>query len=170
MEKHIAGFAPVAHRTARVLVLGSMPGKASLVASQYYAHPRNAFWKIMAELTGLAPDASYDRRLEVLTMAGIALWDVLHSCKRQGSLDSAIESGSIKTNDFRTFFRGHPHIKQVCFNGAVAEHCYRKIVLPGLETGPIRYLRLPSTSPAHAALSFEEKLAAWRIAIGIDRR
>lgn len=163
MRKRIASFASVAHSTAKILILGSMPGKASLDASQYYAHPRNTFWKIMGELIGFEPSNPYDKRLEALKAADIALWDVLHSCHREGSLDTAIETDSIEVNNFKVFFDTHPDIKVVCFNGAVAERYYQRCVL--FKPDSIRYIRLPSTSPAHAALTFEQKVFAWREAV-----
>jgi double-stranded uracil-DNA glycosylase len=163
MRKRIASFAPVVNSTAKVLILGSMPGKASLDAGQYYAHPRNAFWRIMGELIGFEPSDPYEKRLEALKAADIALWDVLHSCHREGSLDVAIETDSIEVNNFMAFFDKHPDIRVVCFNGAVAERYYQRYVL--LKPDFISYIRLPSTSPAHAALSFEQKISAWREAI-----
>ena len=156
-------FAPVAEDSATRLVLGSMPGAASLRAGQYYAHPRNLFWRILGELLGVDPGLPYAERVGVLSAAGIALWDVLESCTRVGSLDAAIEKGSVAPNDFATFFARHPRVRRVYFNGATAEQCYRRRVLPLLPAGSRVYERLPSTSPAHAALSFEEKLAAWRV-------
>lgn len=165
MKKRIASFSPVARHSAQTLILGSIPGEASLRASQYYAHPRNAFWKIMAEVIGFDPGAPYEKRLEALKTADIALWDVLDTCHRKGSLDSAIEADSVEVNDFHAFFDKHPHIKTVCFNGAAAEHNYRKYVLPNCKLTSIHYIRLPSTSPAHAALSYAQKLTAWRNAI-----
>lgn len=142
-----------------------MPGVASLRAGQYYAHPRNLFWRILGELVGLDPGLPYDCRTGALSAAGIALWDVLKSCARAGSLDSAIEKDSVVPNDFATFFARHPHVRRVYFNGSTAERSYRRWVLPRLPptAGPLLYARLPSTSPAHAALAFEEKLAAWRV-------
>lgn len=162
----ITGFPPNADTTARLLILGSMPGERSLDAAQYYAHPRNSFWPILARIVGFDPLAPYDVRLKALRDAGIALWDVLQSCVRAGSLDAAIDSRSIQPNDFAGFFAAHPHIARVCFNGGTAERYFRTQVLPTLPALPIRYLRLPSTSPAHASLSFEQKLAGWQAAVG----
>lgn len=115
----------------------------------------------MGELLGFAAQEPYAQRVNALRVAGFALWDVVHSCHREGSLDTAIEFGSIAANDFAGFFREHSHIKLVCFNGAAAERCYRKLVLPKLKI-ELSYSRMPSTSPAHAALSFATKLEAWR--------
>lgn len=165
MKPHIASFSPVANPTAKILILGSIPGEASLAANQYYAHPRNAFWPIMAELLGFAPDAPYAERLTALQQANIALWDVLHSCHRKGSLDTAIENDSVEVNDFDAFFARHPGIKLVCFNGGTAEHSYRQHVLKQGRHTALQYVRLPSTSPAHAALSLQQKMEIWREAI-----
>jgi double-stranded uracil-DNA glycosylase len=165
----VHSFAPIATENAEVLVLGSMPGRASLAAGQYYAHPQNAFWRIVCALLDLEPASSYLRRIEALQSARIALWDVLHSCTREGSLDSMIELDTQIANDFRTFLRDHERIKRVFFNGAKAEACFKRHVLPKIESTAIDYLRLPSTSPANASVSFEKKLAAWRIVVP-DRR
>ena len=100
-------FEPVADSNSEILILGSMPGRESLAAEQYYAHRRNAFWKIMSDLLGFDPDSSYGTRLQELKTARIALWDVLQSCTRVGSLDSSIDAGSITVNDFQSFFRTH---------------------------------------------------------------
>jgi double-stranded uracil-DNA glycosylase len=152
--------------SARALILGSMPGVRSLEANQYYAHSRNTFWRIMADIFSFDAASSYEIRLEALKTSGIALWDVLRACVRPGSLDSAIESGSRVPNDFQAFFEQHRGIKLVCFNGAEAEKSYHKYVLPRLNINGIKYVRLPSTSPAHAALSFEKKSAVWRDTLG----
>ena len=159
----VRSFAPVAQGNATRLILGSMPGVASLRAGQYYAHPRNLFWRILGELAGFDPGLPYADRIEALAASGIALWDVLKSCTRAGSLDAAIDKNSIVPNDFATFFARHPRVRRIYFNGTTAEQCYRRRVLPSLPADPRVYERLPSTSPAHAALSFEEKLAAWRV-------
>ncbi len=155
------GFPPVADAAARVLILGSMPGAASLVAHQYYAHPRNAFWRIMGDLVGAGPELPYAQRLEKLKAAGIALWDVIAECHRPGSLDSAIVGESVVANDFSAFLAVHRSIRQIFFNGGAAEASFRRHVLPRLSGLPLSYSRLPSTSPAHAARSYADKLAAW---------
>jgi len=158
----IHSFAPVAGADATVLILGSMPGKASLAAGQYYAHRQNQFWGIMGELIGARASVPYRDRLEILKSSRIALWDVLGSCVRRSSLDAHIEAGSEVPNDFNGFFLQHPGIKHVYFNGAKAEQCFLKHVLPTLTTAQPGYQRLPSTSPANAGMSYQEKLLAWR--------
>jgi len=146
-----------------VLILGSMPGKKSLEQNQYYAHPSNAFWKIMGELVSAYPILPYEEKLCVLKSSGIALWDVLASCERKTSLDSHIRKES--ANDFASFFARHPHITQVFFNGSKAEQCFRKFVQGKQALPPLKFHRLPSTSPAHAGMCYEDKLQAWRTAI-----
>ena len=155
------GFPPVAAPDARVLILGSMPGQASLQAGQYYAHQRNAFWRIMGDLLGAGPALPYAQRLEKLTAAGIALWDVIAACERAGSLDADIVGSSVAANDFAAFFAVHRNIAHVFFNGAAAETAFRRHALPGLSASHLLLTRLPSTSPAHAARSYADKLAAW---------
>jgi len=148
-----------------VLILGSMPGKASLTAQQYYAHPRNAFWRIMGDLVGAGPALSYAERLQKLGEAGVALWDVIAACERPGSLDADIVNESVRGNDFAGFFAVHRSITRVFFNGATAELYFRRHVLPGLAGWSLPTRRLPSTSPAHATLSYEAKLAAWSVIV-----
>jgi hypoxanthine-DNA glycosylase len=143
-----------------------MPGVASLRAGQYYAHPRNLFWRILGELLGMDPGLTYAGRVGVLASSGIALWDVLKSCSRAGSLDADIEKDTIVPNDFSTFFARHPQVRRVYFNGSTAERCFRRHVLPRLSAGLQVYKRLPSTSPTHAATSYADKLAAWRVIMG----
>ena len=159
------GFPCVADPGARVLVLGSMPGQASLAAAQYYAHPRNAFWEIMGVLFGAGRELPYEARLVRLRSSGIALWDVAHRCRRPGSLDAAIDRDSVEPNDFATLFSACPRLRWIFFNGATAETLYRRLVLSDLpEPGrSMTCRRLPSTSPAHAALDFEAKLKQWRV-------
>ncbi len=155
-------FPPIVGIKPRVLILGSMPGVASLEAQQYYAHPRNAFWPIMAELVDLNIEWSYQTRCQHLADHGIAVWDVLKACYRPGSLDQHIDPASIEANDFQDFFEQHPTIEAVFFNGSKSEQLFKRQVLPTLSAHrPM--IKLPSTSPAHAALSVSEKLAAWRV-------
>jgi len=162
----IQSFPPVENPTARILILGSIPGKESLQAGQYYAHPRNAFWPIMGKLVGAEPTLPYEARLQKLRSSNIALWDVLASCRRHTSLDADIESDSISANDFVRFFKKHPKVELVVFNGSMAEHCFRKYVWTSLETliekHQMRFQRLPSTSPANASMRFEMKLKIWK--------
>jgi TDG/mug DNA glycosylase family protein len=155
-------FKPVINDSARIIVLGSMPGTKSLIEQQYYAHPQNAFWRIMAALFDFDAHAEYEQRLEFLQTSGVALWDVLHSCKREGSLDAMIQPETEVANDFNTLFQTYPNIQAVFFNGAKAESYFKRCILPTLAEHQLHFARLPSTSPAHASLSFDAKLEAWR--------
>ncbi|WP_231702562.1 DNA-deoxyinosine glycosylase [Rheinheimera lutimaris] len=162
MAEHLlTGLAPLSQPGARVLVLGSMPGAASLTQQQYYAHPRNLFWPVMAELAGFSAALPYDAKVQALTSAGVALWDVIGSCRRAGSLDSAIRDEQV--NDFAAFFAAQPQLLAIGFNGAKALQSFKRHVLPQRIVPPqLQLLSLPSTSPAHAALGFNEKLQQWR--------
>ena len=161
----VHSFEPIEDRSAEILILGSMPGRASLLAGQYYAHAQNGFWRIMSELLQFDATAPYSVRVRALKSARIALWDVLHSCIREGSLDSMIERDTQIANDFRAFFRTHTRISHVFFNGATAQACFKRHVLGDLDVGSVSYARLPSTSPANASMSFAEKLGAWRVTV-----
>jgi double-stranded uracil-DNA glycosylase len=160
------GLPPVVDDGTRVLVLGSMPGQVSLQMQQYYAHPRNAFWRIMSELLGFDGHADYTARLDALLAAGIGLWDVLRLCDRPGSLDSAIVRDSMEVHDFEKLFARRPSIAHVFFNGAKAEQAFRRLVAPNLARQPT-YLRLPSSSPANAAVAYDAKLRAWRAVVDV---
>lgn len=161
----IRSFPPAAAADARILILGSMPGRASLEAGEYYAHPRNLFWTIMGELAGARPCLPYPARIAALAEAGIALWDVLGECEREGSLDSAIRAEA--PNDLSGFLRGHAGIRRLCFNGGKAWQSFRRH-FPALAARDDLLLRpLPSTSPAHAGMSAERKGAAWREGLGV---
>jgi double-stranded uracil-DNA glycosylase len=162
----IYGFSPIAGPDARVLVLGSMPSVRSLAAGQYYAHPQNAFWTIMAQLFAWESGLDYATRTALLLRTRIALWDVLQAAERPGSLDSAIVAGSERANDFAAFFAVHPAIHSVFFNGTKAEALFqRHVVQQGALTAALCFHRLPSTSPAHAGRSRAEKLAAWQVLV-----
>ncbi|MGH8141322.1 MAG: DNA-deoxyinosine glycosylase [Steroidobacteraceae bacterium] len=169
-------FAPVARADARILILGSMPGQASLAAQQYYAHPRNQFWSIVAGVCGIGRTLPYDERLERLQAQRLALWDVLASCERRGSLDSAIEHHTAAANDVAGLLQRCPEIRRICCNGTTAYTALRRSIgaqqQPGaaaaaglVRLDAVEILRLPSTSPANAAWSPERKLEAWRTAL-----
>lgn len=157
------GFEPIAAADARLLILGSLPGQRSLELQQYYGQPRNAFWSILAAVTGVAADAEYAARSAGLIAARIAVWDVIASANREGSLDSRIERESVRVNDFASFFRRHSCIERVLFNGKTAEALYRRHVLPVLNgrERTIELIPLPSTSPANAAAPLPARRAAW---------
>lgn len=144
-----------------MLIVGSMPGAASLASGRYYAHPRNGFWPIVGAVCGFDPNADYDVRTAALRCSGIVLWDVLQQCRRRGSLDSAIEAGDRAVNDFAALFLAEPELRSVLCNGGTAHGLFVRHVLPTLSRAPVVH-RLPSTSPAHAARSAAQKLAAWR--------
>ncbi|MDX9896970.1 MAG: DNA-deoxyinosine glycosylase [Desulfofustis sp.] len=165
-------FSAVEPERALILILGSFPGVASLAAGQYYAHPRNSFWPIMAELLGFAADLDYGQRVAHLVNNRVALWDVLARCQRAGSLDAAIEPASITVNDVSLFFARQRGLKAVFFNGERAEREFRRRVLPQLAdlSAGVVLRRLPSTSPAHAAVRYADKVAAWRVIVDyLDR-
>lgn len=159
------GFPCIADHDTKILILGSMPSRKSLAADQYYAHPQNAFWPIMAELFGFDAQIIYAERLSQLRQNKVALWDVAHTCVRPGSLDSAIEMETVIANDFTTFFTKHPQIRAIFFNGRKAEELFRRLVLPELSVAQQHIKRhlLPSTSPANAGMKRAQKLKAWRI-------
>lgn len=165
----LQGFPPVASPDARLLILGSMPGQASLDVERYYAHPRNAFWPIMAALLDFSLDLPYAQRLQALQSAGIALWDVIARCDRTGSLDAKIAKESIEANDFAGFLAIHRKIEHIFFNGAAAETAFRRYALPTLPGRELQLHRLPSTSPAHAARGYAEKLAVWSAIVSLPK-
>lgn len=162
----LTSLPPVVDDHTRVLVLGSMPGELSLRLQQYYAHPQNVFWRIMSELLPVDAHADYPLRLAVLRAAGIGLWDVLRMCERVGSLDSAIVQDSMEPNDFEALFAAHPGIVRVFFNGAKAQQVFSRMMPPTLRLA-VPCVRLPSTSPANAAVSYDAKLQAWRAVIDV---
>ena len=165
------GFPPVEPRRARVLILGSLPGAESIRRGEYYGHPRNAFWPIMGGLYGAGPDLPYPQRLKKLAARGIILWDVLRAAERKGSLDSAIHPRRAEPNDIPALLARHPDLRRIVFNGAAAERLFRRYAAAacGDRLAGVDQVRLPSTSPAHASRSFEDKLALWRAALAAAR-
>lgn len=168
----IEGFAPLLGTKPRVLVLGSVPSVASLEKQQYYGKAQNAFWRIMGELFSAGPELDYPQRCAILMDSGVAVWDVLASCVRPGSLDSAIEMRTAEVNDFASLFGGHPELHSVFFNGRKAEEIFLRRVQPQLADVAARltYECLPSTSPAMASLDFAGKLQRWAaVKVAVDR-
>jgi len=166
----LTGLPPLEPLTAKLLILGSMPGAASLAAQQYYAHPRNLFWPFVAEVFGFTPvPEDYAARVAALTRRGVAVWDVLHRCERPGSLDAAIVRSSEAPNDFAAFLRRHPGVRAIALNGQAAHTAFlRHVIKPGLlgaDAPPL--IALPSTSPANAGIPVAEKLSRWQALAGV---
>lgn len=157
-----SGFAPLADPAAHTLVLGSLPSRRSLELKQYYGNPRNAFWRIMGELLGAGPELPYPLRVERLTGAGIAVWDVLARSVRPGSMDADIDMASAVPNDFERFFRDFRAVRRVFFNGRTAAAAFERFGCRP-RTRDLDLHTLPSTSPAYAAMPFADKLARWRV-------
>jgi len=155
----LEGFAPVVDAGARLLILGSFPSVQSLAAGQYYGNPRNAFWPITSALFGFDAQATYETRLAALQSHGVALWDVLHKCRRAGSSDAKIDPKSLVVNNFRQLFAAYRCITRVYFNGQTADRLFRRLVHTD---APVSYQLLPSTSPARA-MPPGQKLDAWRV-------
>ncbi|MDR7070020.1 hypoxanthine-DNA glycosylase [Pseudoxanthomonas japonensis] len=164
MGTMLTGLPPSVDAGCRVLVLGSMPGGASLQAARYYAHPRNRFWPVMASLCGFAADLAYEDRLRGLHAAGVGLWDVIGQCERRGSLDTAIVRSSEVANPVGALLLAHPGIVAIALNGGKAADAFRRHLQPSLP--PARALEvfaLPSTSPAHAAMNASTLRDAWSV-------
>ena len=168
----VASFAPVFRADATVLVLGSVPGEASLRAAAYYAHPRNAFWPVVAAVYRFDAAAPYGERVAALVDARVALWDVVHTCERPGSLDAAIVTASVVANDIAGLLVAAPAIDRIVLNGQTAAMLFRRhaaaAVAERLGQRRVRVVVAPSTSPAHAARTFDAKLAVWRDALRGD--
>ena len=159
------GFDPIARADAVTLILGSLPSKRSIESGEYFGNPRNTFWKIMGELVDAGPQLPYALRVERMMNAKIAVWDVLRCAVRPGSLDSDIQAASARPNNFLQFFEEHSKIRRVCFNGKKAAEFYERMVPDGhaVASDMLKFLTLPSTSPAHAAMTFEKKLDHWSV-------
>ena len=160
MSDRLTAFPPVVGPDARVLILGSMPSAASLEVGFYYGHPRNAFWRILAEVFHRPLPRTIDEKRAILLENRLALWDSLSACEREGSLDSAIRRPEL--NDFAGLFDRCPRIQTVLFNGGTAHRLFMKGGAAFLEGRTWRVM--PSTSPAYT-LPYEEKLALWRQAL-----
>ncbi|MFV0438713.1 MAG: DNA-deoxyinosine glycosylase [Desulfopila sp.] len=168
----LKSFRPLVDQRTTTLILGSMPGHQSLMANQYYAHPRNGFWHIMGHLFGAGPNLSYAARLQILLAHGIGLWDVIDSCRRPSSLDADIVDASITTNDFPRLLARFPAIDRIFFNGAKAEQTFNRRIRPHLpETAEkIQMTRLISTSPANARYSLADKIEIWQAHLGQGKK
>lgn len=156
------GFDPVEDASARVLILGTLPGAESLRRGEYYANRANSFWRIMGDLVGASPEMYYQDRLHRLMKNGIALWDVCLSAERTGSLDSRIVQSSIIPNEFGRFLPAHSQLHLICFNGQPAEKMFRRRVTP--DVLHLQCTVLPSTSSAHT-IPYKEKLSRWRTSL-----
>lgn len=155
-RKRLRCFPPVLRRDTHILVLGSFPGEASLAAGEYYAHPRNQFWRLMGALLSEPLEGRpYRDRITALLDHRIGLWDVIAACERSGSLDGSIRNPAL--NDFLPLRALAPGIRRVGFNGRTSGRLADLFRAAGYDT-----LVLPSSSPAYASLSFGEKLKAWR--------
>lgn len=159
-DTHCVGLLPSVDSKSRILILGSMPGAASLKAQQYYAHPANRFWPLMARLLGepSVPE-EYEKRLAMLHRHHIALWDAIDTCDRSGSLDSDIRN--VKANDFTAFLKEWPGIRTIGLNGGKAYATFEKSNKPLLARAGLRILKLPSTSPANARWRMDNLAEAW---------
>lgn len=159
------GLAPVWRPDAQVLILGSLPGVASLQAAQYYAHPRNQFWPLLQALFGIDHRLAYPERLAALLHQHVALWDLIASAHRPGSLDSAIDPTTVQLNNLAALLAQLPQLRAIWFNGATAWQSWQRLAKRVDLSGHWRLCPLPSSSPAHASLSFTDKLTCWQQAL-----
>ena len=159
----IYSFPSLSNPEATVLLLGTMPGVQSLIKNQYYGHPQNNFWKLVSAVFEEEVPTDYNQKKEMLIRNKIAVWDVLQACERPGSLDSAIVKEI--PNDFTTFLHEHPNIRLIAFNGQKAAAFFKKHV--GLNRD-YTFIILPSTSPANAGKTFEQKLAEWKVIRNVE--
>lgn len=162
----LIAFPPILPVHPTRLILGTMPGGKSLEMNQYYAHPQNQFWRLMGDIYGALPSFPYAKRVEILKEQNVAVWDVLASCRRVGSMDADIKDAVV--NDFENFYTQYPTIQLVVFDSLTAEKYYLKHALPILASEHAKsliYKRVPSPSPAHARLSYAQKLLMWTEAL-----
>lgn len=160
----ITCFPPIIDYNCEAIVLGSMPGVKSLEKGEYYAHKQNSFWDIMEKHFKVYSDFTYRQKVKLLLNNKIALWDVIHSCKRKGSFESSIEDDSIIVNDFPDILLENPNIKYIFCNGTAAYTAFNKYVLKELDHFlDIEVFKLPSSSPANTRITKEQKVKAWGI-------
>ena len=159
------GFKPIARPDATILILGSLPSQRSIQSGEYFGNPHNVFWKIMGKLVAAGPELPYAARVERMIDARLAVWDVLRSARRPGSLDANIDRETARPNHFVRFLEEHPEVQLVCFNGKKAAALFKRLVIGQLSNwdNGLEFVTLPSTSPAHAAMAFEEKLRQWSV-------
>ena len=167
MSQKLSSFHPVINNHAQILILGSMPGSISLEKNEYYAHPRNLFWKIIESTFDIPLELTYGKRIDRLIYNKLALWDVLQHCQRKGSLDSNIMTTSEEANNFLAFFEHYNHIKRICFNGTKAFNAFKKHILKNNPSVSDQYqlITLPSTSPANASIPTSIKYEKWKDAL-----
>lgn len=154
------GFPPIIGDHPNILILGSLPGIASLTQHQYYAHKQNAFWRMLEALFQIPANAEYVTRCELVKTAKLAIWDVCHSAYRSGSLDSAITHNTVIANDINGLLAQHPSIKLIAFNGNAAASLFKK---HSQLAHPVSTVILPSTSPANASIPYANKLERWSV-------
>lgn len=152
-----SAFPPVVSPATKVLILGSLPGEASLAAQRYYAHPQNRFWHLAGAVIGREdlPSLAYDARLATLLGAGIGLWDTIASATREGSLDAAIRDA--RHAELAGLAATLPNLRAVGFNGGTSARIGRKL----LAGSSLALVDLPSSSPAHAAMPLAKKRERW---------
>ena len=154
----IYSFPSISNQNSKILILGTMPGVQSLALNQYYGHQRNAFWKLLFTIFEEPFSTDYEVKKNLVLQHNVAVWDVLQACVREGSLDSAIEQEV--PNDFTSFLKAHPNIKHIFFNGQKAAAFFKRYCTV---SDQYKLITLPSTSPANAGISFEQKLKEWQI-------
>ncbi|MCP4430140.1 MAG: DNA-deoxyinosine glycosylase [Gammaproteobacteria bacterium] len=160
----VHSFEPIIGNKPRIIILGSMPGVVSLQAVQYYANPRNAFWSIMADLFAIEIDCDYEDRIKQISHHPVILWDTIKACHRPGSLDSKIQNYQLEANNIPSLLNQYSEISLVACNGATSEKYFNKLVKTQLpDDRDITIKRLPSTSPANAGMTYEQKLCKWQV-------
>jgi len=161
-DQILQGLLPIVAAAPKLLILGSMPSVASLQKQQYYGHPRNAFWPMLAQLNNFSLHEDYALNVAEAMQRGIAVWDVIGECIRPGSLDSAIVKGSERINPIPQFLNAHPGIQRIGLNGGMAATLFKRHCMTYIPEEQCRIYTLPSTSPANAAINFAEKCRRWQ--------